>query len=186
VLARTIAPLCYPVHALQMIAAYIGQLAPSGRIVVACAFQAADEVRRVQRLAYRARQLGFGDDRRAIWERDEAWQPLRRVVERLLVTWDWGEAFTALNLCLKPALDELTMVRFADAARAAGDGPLAELLFSLDEDCRWHREWSAALVRTAVDARATNRTVLDGWIATWQPRAHEAIAALTPLFEAQS
>src|SRR5690606_3877752 len=110
VLSRAIGPLRYPIHGLQMVAGYVGHLAPSGRLVVACAFQAADEMRRIQRLAYRACQLrardpDFATRSRADWEGDAMWQPLRRAVEQLLVTYDWGEAFTALNLVLKPAFD---------------------------------------------------------------------------------
>ncbi len=53
----------------------------------------------IQRLAYRMAQLrrsrpSFGDDgARSCGRRDPAWQPLRELIERLLVTYDWGEAF---------------------------------------------------------------------------------------------
>jgi len=72
-----------------MTAAYVGSMAPGGRIVVACLFQAADEMRRIQRLAYRMRQLqgthpGFGSESKSAW--DPHWQPLRAVIEKLLVT----------------------------------------------------------------------------------------------------
>src|SRR5436190_135955 len=40
----------FPLHGLQMVAAYVGALAPSGRISVACALQAADQLRAIQRL----------------------------------------------------------------------------------------------------------------------------------------
>jgi len=33
---------------------------------------------------------------KSLWENDPLWQPLRQFVERLLVTYDWGEAFVAL------------------------------------------------------------------------------------------
>lgn len=188
VLARAIGPLRYPVHGLQMVAGYIGHLAPSGRIAITCLCQAADEMRRIQRLAYRLRQLqethpDLGKESRAQWEGDALWQPLRRAVEQLLVTYDWGESFAALQLCLKPAFDELLMVRFADLARAAGDGLWAKLLFSLNEDCRWHRDWTAALVRMAVEQRPANRAVLQGWIAKWDAATAAALQALAPLFE---
>ena len=63
----------YPGHGLQMLAAYVGQMAPSGRISIAAAFQAGDEMRRVQRLAYRMRQLqvthpDFGGTALQIWQ----------------------------------------------------------------------------------------------------------------------
>ena len=94
-------PFRYPGHAFMMISAYIGQIAPGGRITVAAALQASDEARRVERLAYRIRQIqltfpNFGLDGKARWEGDSHWQPLRRFVEQLLITYDWGEAFVGL------------------------------------------------------------------------------------------
>src|ERR1700674_337905 len=50
VLSRVLAPLRYPGHGLQMLASYIGQMAPSGRIVITAALQSADEMRRVPRI----------------------------------------------------------------------------------------------------------------------------------------
>src|SRR5229473_1569018 len=44
VLSRVVAPLRYPGHGLQMVASYIGQMAPSGRIVITAALQAANEL----------------------------------------------------------------------------------------------------------------------------------------------
>ncbi len=161
-LSRVLAPLRYAVHGLQMIAAYVGHMAPAGRITIASAFQTADEVRRLQRLAYRMRQLqeshpDFGRDSKAVWEGDPMWQPLREAVEKLLVAYDWGEAFAGLNLVLKPAFDELFMTHFARLARRSGDDLLERMFGSLHEDCHWHREWSLALTRTAtvIDRRAT-------------------------------
>jgi len=58
-------------------------MAPGGRITVASLFQAGDEVRRVQRLAYRMRQIqethaGFGEAQPLGLQDDPLWQPLRR------------------------------------------------------------------------------------------------------------
>jgi toluene monooxygenase system protein E len=185
-LASWIPPLRFAVHGLQMVAAYVGQMAPAGRITVAAALQSADEVRRVQRLACRLALLrrvrpALGDDARAVWERAPAWQPLRETIERLLVAFDWGEAFTALNLCVKPALDALAMIELGASARRRGEPVLAEILYSLEADCRWHRAWSSALVALALGDRPENRDVLRGWVATWRPRALAAVASLAPL-----
>ena len=76
------APLRFPVHGLQMLAAYVGQMAPASRVTNCAAFQAADELRRLQRVTYRTAQLA--DHRSAIdvdmhrrhWEEAEAFQPL--------------------------------------------------------------------------------------------------------------
>jgi toluene monooxygenase system protein D len=54
--------------------------------------QAADELRRIQWLAYRAKSLSLERDAelassakaRQCWEEDQAWQPLRETVEKML------------------------------------------------------------------------------------------------------
>lgn len=188
-LARALAPARYPFHGLQMIAAYLGQMGPSGQITIACAFQTADEIRRVQRIAYRMRQLqetypGFGDDSKATWQADPIWQPLREAVERLLVTYDWGEAIVALSLSLKPMIDELFLAHFAALAWQEGDTLLREILFSLDEDARWHREWSLALFQLAVEDDPANRGVIQGFLDRWHPRTLRAVEALAPVLSA--
>lgn len=181
--AEAVAPLRYPIHGLQMLAASVGHLAPGGRIVIAAALQSADEMRRIQRIAYRLALLrrvepGAGDDGRARWSTEAAWQPLRERIERQLLVFDWGEAFVALDLCLKPLFDTLVNVLFPDEARRRGDYLLGEVFASLDEDARWHREWSRALVEAAVAARGENREVLRGWIGRHARPAAIAVAAL--------
>ncbi|MFP5307861.1 MAG: toluene hydroxylase [Gammaproteobacteria bacterium] len=186
-LARVLAPMRYPAHALQMAAAYVAQMAPSGRITLAAMFQAADEMRRVQRLAYRLRLLQtahplLADDSRERWERDAAWQPLRETLERLLVAWDWGEAFVALNLVVKPAFDTLTLQHFGAAARMAGDELVPQLFFSLAEDAAWQRDWSVALAQVALAACPENHEALQTWRARWQPRASAFAETLAEAF----
>jgi toluene monooxygenase system protein E len=187
-LDRVIGPLRYPLHGFQMIAAYVGQMAPGGRITVAALFQAADEMRRIQRLAYRMTQLqsvapAFGAESKNVWLRDPAWQPLRQAVEQCLVAYDWGEALIALNLCIKPLIDELFMTHLPKEAEEHGDHLLGQLFSSLDEDCRWHREWTVALLRTAVANNPDNRAVIQGWVTRWSEVARRAAASFEFLFQ---
>lgn len=184
---RVGAPFRYPCHAFMMVAAYFAQMAPSGRIVVAAAFQAADEARRVERLAYRIRQIQFGlpdfaSDSKSLWERDPHWQPLREVVELLLITYDWGESFVALNLVVKPMIDELFMKRLGDVALSHKDHLLGQVLYSLNEDCQWHREWSRDLALIAIEDNPRNRDVIGTWIDKWRPLAIKGVDALAGLF----
>ena len=181
------APFRYPGHAFMMLAAYFAQMAPSGRIVVAAAFQAADEARRVERLAYRIRQIQFvlpefASDSKSLWEQDPHWQPLREFVERLLITYDWGESFVALNLVLKPMIDELCMKHLSDLALTQKDHLLGQVLYSLNEDCQWHREWSRALALIAVEDNPRNRDVIGAWADEWRPLAIQAVGDLAGLF----
>ena len=145
-------------------------------------------MRRVQRIAYRVRQLqqlylGFATDSKARWETDTLWQPLRIAIEKLLVCYDWAESFVGLNLVLKPLVDEVFMNHFSDLALREGDYLLGQVLYSLNEDCRWHREWSRALTRMVIQDNSHNTGTIQGWIDKWHPVAARALQAFAPLFE---
>jgi toluene monooxygenase system protein E len=188
VLSRVVAPLRYPGHGLQMLASYVGQMAAGGRIVITATLQAGDEMRRVQRIAYRVRQLqhlyrGFAGDSKARWETDPLWQPLRIAVEKLLICYDWAESFVALNLVLKPLMDEIFMSHLSDLALREGDYLLGQVFYSLNQDCRWHREWSQALTGMLIEDNSHNGRIIQGWIEKWHPVAMRALQAFAPVFE---
>jgi toluene monooxygenase system protein E len=184
-LDRWYSPLRFPVHGLQMLAAYVAQMAPSSRITNCASFQMGDEMRRVQRIAYRTVQLAgppFDDEaaarQRAAWEEAAAFQPLRELIERALVAYDWGESFIVTNAVIKPRIDRLVNQDIAGTlATANGDPILTSIHFSLDEDAHWHREWTAALIRRIVDDNTANAEVVSGWIEKWSPLASEALEA---------
>jgi toluene monooxygenase system protein E len=184
-LDRWYSPLRFPVHGLQMLAAYVAQMAPSSRITNCASFQTGDEMRRVQRIAYRTVQLAgqpLDDEavarQRAAWEDAAPFQPLRELIERALVAYDWGESFIVTNAVIKPRIDRLVNQEIAGTlATANGDPILTSIHFSLDEDARWHREWTAALMRHIVDDNTANAEVVSGWIEKWSPLASQALEA---------
>ena len=184
-LDRWYSPLRFPVHGLQMLAAYVAQMAPSSRITNCASFQMGDEMRRVQRIAYRTVQLAgspFDDEaaarQRAAWEEAAAFQPLRELIERALVAYDWGESFIVTNAIIKPRIDRLVNQDIAGTlATDNGDPILTSVHFSLDEDAHWHREWTAALIRHIVDDNTANAEMVSGWIEKWSPLASEALEA---------
>jgi hypothetical protein len=183
VLDRVLGPMRYLGHGLQMLSAYVGQMAPGSRITIAAALQTADELRRIDRLAYRAAQLrlahpGFGATAKARWQSDPAWQPARRLIETLLTTYDWGEAFVALNLCVKPVLDGFLMIDVGEMGAGAGDGGWRDVARLLQEDCAWHAAWAAQLCGVALAANPGNGDVVRGMTGRWLPRAEEAAMAL--------
>ena len=189
-LREFLVPLRFPLHGLQMTAIYVGQMAPSSFITNCANFQSADELRRIQRIAYWTKVLAnaHGDDlaatetARVPWTDGDAWQPLRELIENLLIAYDWGEAFVALNLAVKPAVDELVNTQFADLARQNGDEFLANLFTALKGDSDRSREWTEALVRYSVGANPELQAVVDGWHATWAPRAVAACEPLAAIF----
>ncbi|MCW2655154.1 MAG: toluene monooxygenase system protein [Actinomycetota bacterium] len=178
-------PLRFPVHGLQMLASYIAQMAPSSRITNCAAFQAADEMRRVQRIAYRAVQLNgppldpeTARRQQAAWEDAEAFQPLRELIERALITYDWGEAFAVTNAVIKPCIDRLINQEVAGTlATANGDPILTSIHFSLHEDARWHRAWTAALLRHLINDTPANAELVSAWVSKWRPLASQALEA---------
>jgi len=57
---------------------------------------------------------------------------------------------------------------------------------SLNEDCRWHREWSQALVRIVIADNPDNAHTIQVWIEKWYQLAVGALQAFAPLFEGNS
>jgi len=190
-LERWLGVLLFPCHGLQMVTAYVAHLAPVSEVVIALAFQNGDEIRRVQRLAQRVAILqqtrpSFGARARDAWQGDAVWQPLRRVIEELLVTYDFGEALVRLLLVVKPLFDSFFVQHASGLAEARQDPLLCRLLFSLDEDCRWHGQVGDELVRRLVEGAAPNRALIEGWVRSSYPAMRAALAALEPLWDKNS
>ena len=190
VLDRLYLPARFPMHALQMSALYEGQMAPSSFITNAAFFQAADEQRRIQWVAYRAKSLSLEHDAalasseytRGRWEEDAVWQPLREAVEKMLIAYDWGETFAALNLVVKPTFDEVFNVQLAELARAHEDPLLGLMLDDFALDVQRSRDWSAALVQYATAQRPANSELFKQWIEQWEPLAYRGIEGVAELF----
>ena len=190
VLDRLYLPARFPMHALQMGGLYIGQMAPSSPITNVAYFQAADELRRIQWVAYRAKSLSLEHDpelasstyTRRCWEEDAAWQPLREAVEKMLIAYDWGEAFVAVNLIVKPVFDEIFNVHLAELARTHEDALLALMLDDFELDSQRSRDWTVALVRYATAQRPANTELLKQWVDQWKPLAYWGMEALLEPF----
>lgn len=180
-LARLYTPARYLFHTLQMGSAYLTQMAPASTISNCATYQAADSLRWLTHTAYRTKELsktftdiGFGRDERRYWETDPAWQGWRKAIELALVAWDWGESFVALNLVIRPAVEEAVLRGLGEAARHNGDTLLGLLTDAQLLDAQRHRRWAAELVRLALET-PSNRDVLANWIRKWEPLADEAI-----------
>lgn len=186
-LAQFMAPLRYVWHGFQMISAYLGSMAPEGKIAIVFAFQTMDEMRRIQRIAYRMRQIqetypAWGDNSKKEWQEAAAWQPLRKGVEYLLVTYDWLEGFVALNLCFKPILDRLILIHYKERAQRYGDYQLGVLFHSFWEDCLWQQVWSRHLLQLLLKQDAKNAEIIKEWLTRWQDHLMPAVLALEVFF----
>jgi toluene monooxygenase system protein E len=187
-LAKLFAPTRYSAHAMQMAYSYLAHMAPSSYISNCAAFAAADMLRRVSLVAYRTRELqktwpmeGFGVAERAIWETDSNLQETRRALELSLVAYDWAECFSAINLVLRPSIEDVLNRQLGELARRNGDEQTWLLLSNLSLDSERCNRWSVALTKFAIDERSGNRDVFERWIAKWVPRADSAVASLANL-----
>lgn len=181
-LQTCLTPTRYLAHGLQMMSAYIQQLAPSSYIGNCAAFQTADHLRRIQRVAYRTKQLdlayparAFGKAERQTWEDHAEWQAMRRAIEYLLVTFDWDDAFVGLNLVVKPLCDELMLRQFAIVARDLGANLDAFVADNLFLDAQRSQRWSAALCRFITAAGGDNRAHLIARLSKWHPLGDEIV-----------
>jgi len=166
-------------------------MAPSSYVTNAAGFATADFLRRVTTVAYRTRELqlshpdsGIGEAERSLWEEHEAWQPARKAVEYALVSYDWAEAFTALDLVLAPTLDDVLLTQLGEVAKDRRDDLTWLLTSFLAEDSRRRGRWSRALADLAVAQRPENRAVLAKWIGRWSALADDAALGLGTLLEA--
>ncbi len=182
--ARVMTPSRYPAHGLQMLSAYVQQLAPSAYVANCASFQAADLVRRIQRIALRTKMLGlahpdagFGSDERTSWETADDWQPVRRAIEEALLVYRWDQALVVTQVMLKPVLDLLFLDAYADEVGNLG-GDLDSLLFAnLAIDGGRSRRWTAELIRHIVASDDANGEVIDGVVDEWSDRTDDIIAA---------
>jgi len=175
-LAAALTPGRYLAHGLQMLSAYLQQLAVSSYVGNCAAFQTADQLRRVQLTAYRTTQLrlthegrGFGTGERHRFQTDPDWQPIRKAIELALVEYDWDRAFVVTNLVVKPVADLLTIEQLSRQAAAVGAQLDALVLENLWRDSLRSQRWTSALVTFLGEADGGNRDVLQGYLDEFAP-----------------
>lgn len=183
-LQRFYTPGRYILHAQQMWAGYVAMMAPSSTIVNCLGFQGGDALRWLSRTAYRTAELrrtwpddGFAQKERGIWEDDPAWQGFREALERVLTTFDWGEALIAMNVVIKPGIDACYLRQLEQVARRNGDELLALLNDAQWLDSERSRRWTGAFVRFCTEESAENKDAIARHVQQWVPLVDTAIEA---------
>lgn len=179
-LASLYTPARYLIHAAQMLSAYSVTVAPGSTIANCAIFCMADQFRWVSRVAYRTAELaktwpdaGFARNERKHWEQLAAWQGYRELVEKLLVTYDWGESMIALHLVVMPAI-EAGLQQLGLAAHDQGDDLTAFLIDAQGRDAARRVRWVHAFAAFALPAPG-NREAMTQWVAKWSPLAEKAL-----------
>ncbi len=185
VMGELFTPLRYPLYGLQRVESYLGVVAPASNAANAATFAAADLLRATSVVAQRARRMqvrraehSLAASDRAAWQEAPEWQPVREAVEDVTAAWEFGEALTAVNLVLWPALDSVLFRSFGQVARANGDHLTWLLLATLANDTERNLRWSTALARYAVQQRPANETAFGSWADRWVSRTAVAVEPL--------
>lgn len=182
-LTRALTPARFVAHGLQMLSAYVQQLAVSSYVSNCAVFQTADTLRRLQTTAYRTTQLRLThpdldpDGDRRHWEGEGHWAAFRRGIELALVEYDWDRAFVVTNLVLKPVIDTLLLEQLGKQAAVVGAQLDAQILENLYRDSRRSQRWTTALVEFVIAEDAENQSVLQSYLEEFAPLAEAIIEA---------
>ncbi|MCB1887148.1 MAG: aromatic/alkene monooxygenase hydroxylase subunit beta [Rhodocyclaceae bacterium] len=145
-----------------------------------CMFAAMDNLGVAQYLTRVGLALGDTDALvagREAWMNDDAWQPLRRLVENTLVTRDWFELLVAQNFVSDGLLYPLVYEQFVDTKLNGRGGAGVSMMCAFMTE--WHgemRKWSDAVIKVAAKESDANRALLSEWTRTWRDRCAEALA----------
>jgi len=121
------------------------------------------------------------------WNSDPAWQGVREVAEQLTATDDWCEAIFAANVVFEPLVGELFRSHLVQqAAPRNGDFVTPTIIGAAEydfaeRDLRYTKPMFELLTNDREFADH-NRAIMEGWLATWVPRALSAARTLQPIW----
>jgi len=123
------------------------------------------------------------------WLESPRYQPLRRLVEEISFgVKDWGESIVAMNLCFDPIVTDVAVLKLIGAMGPVHGDVVSKLIVSsVERDRRRELAWSEEFVRMCtaddVPAAAENKAIIAEWVATWTPRAIDAVAPMAELYD---
>ena len=150
-----------------------------------CMYAAMDHLGIAQYLSRIGLLLGGTDalnTAKTAWMDDERWQPLRRLVEDLLVVRDPVELWVAQAVALDGLLFPIIYDEFV-AGRLTREGAAAiAMLTQFPSD--WYAEgkrWVDAVLKVMAAESEANRETLRTWIEHWLIRAEQALTTIAEL-----
>jgi methane monooxygenase component A beta chain/propane monooxygenase small subunit len=175
-------------YGLFMALCYAQREALSDVVATPFLFQAVDKERHAQDIALHCMALeqmieGFSDAGEIeVWMNDSVLQPVRRYVEQMIASRDWGEIVVAVNLVFEPLVGRL-MTNYLVARQGSLCGDIVTPLISQTADTDRQRSSAATaeLCRFVIGNVSENKKVLEEWVARWTPEALAAAQNLCPL-----
>lgn len=181
----------YPDYGLFMCQCHVQRDALSDVVSAPTVFQALEKDRHAQDVALYCMELeslipGYSDENTMqFWMESPVWQPTRSLVEKLLACRDWGEVHLMINLVVEPLVSQLLsrelVLRYAPHF---GDSVTPVIEQGVEADREMRQSSAKALVEFLIKQDAGNVETINRWLATWAPRAVDAIDAFAPVFAA--
>jgi len=113
---------------------------------------------------------------------EDAWQPVRALIEHVNAKPDWAERVIAINLSIEPLLGSLLRREMLLVPASLNGDPVTPVIIgNAQREWLWYRDWTSELIDFCVgdgEFGAQNREVLRGWAADWNAQADAAADAL--------
>ena len=190
VLASVVIPLRHYESGAQLVSVAGARFAYGTSLEQCCTFAAFDRIGNAQLLSRVGIAAGGGTGdllttAKQEWIDGAHLQPLRRLIERIMVVDDWAEGLLAVDH-LDARLYPLIYRGLEERALLGGAGAYSLVA---QYPARWfadQRKWLDALIgcwRDDPEHGPANTAHLDRIAATWQPRAQEAVDALAAVID---
>ena len=115
------------------------------------------------------------------WMNGPAMQPLRKLLEEILIVQDWSEVIIATNLALLGMLQPFQRELYVRGGRANGDFVTAALGAAFAKDGARHTAWTDAFVKLT-QIEDANAVVVSDWLDRYVPDSVAAVEALAAAF----
>lgn len=182
--AEGVVPLRHLESGAQMLYSGAARFAYGTTIAQCCAYEGFDRIGNAQLISRVG--ISFGSQTatvlkqgKRVWMEAEGLQPMRRMIEELLVVEDWAEGVIGLDL-LDLYLEQLVYRHLDEEAIVGGAGAYSLLAQHVSGWYAEHRKWLDALYKAWLadeEHGEDNRRHLTEAVHTWLPRAQEAMQA---------
>ena len=168
-------------------------MAPASTITNCATFQTSDYLRFTTHTAYRTYELSqnhpdinFNSCEREAWEKSEYYQGFRKLIEKNLITYDWGECFVSLSGVIIPAVMEGVLKPLSEESKNNNDLLLSLVIDSQIKDVERHIKWARKLTEFYKSSNGGGVGPIDEWTDKWKPLGKDAILAYLDGFESSS
>lgn len=184
-IGEVVIPLRHYENGCQMVFSNAGRFAYGTSISQCCCYEAFDRVGNAQLISRVGITLGEQTSSvlaagKALWLESDAWQPLRKMIEEVLVEDDWAVQVIATDLVDK-LLDTLIYRHLDEEAIVGGAGAYSLLAQHVGTWYGEHRKWLDALYKAWFadpETAEANKEAFAAAFKKWMPEAVKAVGAI--------